>query len=75
MLNADYEILEVAPDYSWVLIGHPKREMGWLMARDARMDDARYDELLKKFENYNYTISAFKRIPQFKEQVGKPGYQ
>jgi apolipoprotein D and lipocalin family protein len=75
ILNADYEILEVAPDYSWVLIGHPKREMGWLMARDARMDDARYNELLKKFENYNYTISAFKRIPQFKEQVGKPGFQ
>jgi len=68
-------MLEGAPVYSWWLIGNPKREMGWLMARDAKMDDALYDELLKKFENYNYTISAFKRIPQFKEQIGKPGFQ
>jgi len=75
MLNADYEILEIAPDYSWVMIGHPKREMGWVMARDAKMDDMQYRELLKKFENYDYKISEFKRIPQFEEQVGKPGFQ
>jgi apolipoprotein D and lipocalin family protein len=75
MLNADYEILEIAPDYSWVLVGHPKREMGWVMARDAKMDAAQYDELLKKFENYQYKMSDFKRIPQFKDQIGKPGFQ
>ena len=75
MLNADYEILEVAPDYSWVIIGHPKREMGWVMARDANMDDALYDTLIKKFESYDYKTASFKRVPQFKEQVGKPGFQ
>lgn len=75
MLNADYEILEIAPDYSWVIIGHPKREMGWVMARDANMDDALYDTLIKKFENHNYKTEGFKRVPQFKEQVGKPGFQ
>ena len=78
LLNADYEILEIAPDYSWVLIGHPKREMAWVMARSAKMDDAQYEVLVKKFENYDYktsTISAIKRIAQFEEQVGKPGFQ
>lgn len=75
LLNADYEILEIAPDYSWVLIGHPKREMGWVMARDANIDDALYGTLLKKFETYNYKTTSFKRVPQFKEQVGKPGFQ
>jgi len=75
ILNADYEILEVAPDYSWAMIGHPKRKMGWLMARDAKMTDAQYALLIKKFENYKYSISDFKRIPQFAEQAGKPGFQ
>ncbi len=75
LLNADYQILEIAPDYSWVLIGHPKREMGWIMARDAKMSDEQYADLIKKFESYNYKISDFKRIPQFVEQVGKPGFQ
>lgn len=75
MLNADYEILEVAPDYSWALIGHPKREMGWLMARDPKMGEEQYSALVGKFGNYGYTKTDFKRIPQFAEQVGKPGFQ
>lgn len=78
MLNADYEILEIAPDYSWVLIGHPKREMAWVMARSAKMDDPQYEVLVKKFEKYDYkipAISSIKRIAQFEDQVGKPGFQ
>lgn len=75
LLNADYEILEIAPDYSWVMIGHPKRDMGWVMARDANMDAVLYATLMKKFENYDYKTASFKRVPQFKEQVGKPGFQ
>ncbi len=74
-LNADYEIIEIAPDYSWVLIGHPKREMGWVLARDPKMADGEYEGLVKKFEKFDYKISDFKRIPQFAEQVGKPGFQ
>ena len=75
ILNADYEILEVATDYSWALIGHPKKKMGWLFSRDPKMSDEQYDLLIKKFENYDYKISAFKRVPQFAEQAGKPGFQ
>ena len=75
LLNADYEILEIASDYSWVLIGHPKREMAWIMARSAKMDDTQYQLLVNKFEKYDYKTSAIKRIPQFEQQVGKPGFQ
>ena len=78
MLNADYEILEIATDYSWVLLGHPKREMAWVMARSAKMDDPQYEVLVKKFEKYDYkipAISSIKRIAQFEDQVGKPGFQ
>jgi len=74
-LNADYEILEIAPDYSWVIIGHPKREMGWVLARDPNMTDELYESLIRKFEKYDYKTSGFKRVPQFAEQVGKPGFQ
>lgn len=75
LLNAELEILEVAPDYSWALIGHPKKEMGWLFARNAVMSDEQYVELIKKFENYDYQPSSFLRIPQIPEQKGKPGFQ
>ena len=52
--------------------------MAWVMARSAKMDDAQYEVLVKKFEKYDYkipAISAIKRIAQFEEQVGKPGFQ
>ena len=75
LLNADYEILEIAPDYSWAIIGHPKREMGWVFSRDPKMTDELYESLLKKFEKYDYKSTDFKRVPQFSEQVGKPGFQ
>jgi apolipoprotein D and lipocalin family protein len=75
LLNADYEVLEVAEDYSWAVIGHPKKEMGWLFSRQQAMTDEQYALLIKKFENYGYQPSAFKRIPQFAEQKGKPGFQ
>lgn len=75
LMNADYEILEVAPDYSWALIGHPKRKLGWVFSRDPKMGDELHETLLNEIEKYDYQKTDFKRVPQFVEQVGKPGFQ
>jgi len=75
VVRADYLVLEVAPDYSWALIGQPSRKLGWVLARDPAMDDAQYAQLLNKFTGYGYDTVRFQRVPQFAEQVGKPGFQ
>ncbi len=75
LFRADYLILEVAPDYSWVLVGQPSRKLGWVLARDAAMSDDQYATLLQKFAGYGYDTRKFARIPQFAEQLGKPGFQ
>jgi apolipoprotein D and lipocalin family protein len=75
LVKADLLILEVAPDYSWALIGHPKRKMGWVFSRSQAMDDAQYQELRAKFAGYGYDIAQFQRVPQFAGQVGQPGFQ
>ena len=75
LFRADYLILETAPDYSWALIGQPSRKLGWVFSRDAAMDDKTYSGLLEKFRGYGYEPDRFKRVPQFAEQVGKPGFQ
>jgi len=31
----DYIIMDVAEDYSWVVVGHPSRNYWWLMAKEA----------------------------------------
>ncbi len=75
LFRADYLILDVASDYSWVLIGQPGGKLGWIMARKPTMDDARYRELLHAFSEYGYDPARFKRVPQLASQLGKPGFE
>jgi apolipoprotein D and lipocalin family protein len=75
LIRADYMILEVAPDYSWALIGQPSRKLGWVLARDPMMDDALYKTLLDKFRGFGYDTGKFMRVPQHREQIGLAGFQ
>jgi apolipoprotein D and lipocalin family protein len=64
VLDADYLVLDVAPDYSWALIGHPQRKYGYVFSRQPRMDDALYKQLLGKLGGYGYTTSRLQKVPQ-----------
>ena len=74
-LSADLEVLEVDPDYQWALLSNPRRSMAWLFSRQAAMDDARYAELVERFRRHGVDPAALKRVPQFREQLGQPGFQ
>ena len=47
----DYWILELAPDYSYAIVGHPQRRYGWILSRtrmlnidlDTRLRELGYD--------------------------------
>lgn len=75
LVRADYVVLEVAPDYSWALIGHPKRKLAWIFAREPHMGDALYDDLRARFARWGYDPARLQRVPQFPGQAGKPGFQ
>jgi len=75
LFRADYLILDVAPDYSWALVGQRSRKLGWVLARDPVMDDATYASLIEKFRGFGYDTTQFLRVPQIKEQLGKAGFQ
>lgn len=64
LVKADYLVLEVAPDYSWALIGHPSRDYAWLFAREQAMDDAEYAQLIGRFAQYGYDTKRLQRVPQ-----------
>jgi apolipoprotein D and lipocalin family protein len=36
----DYWVIGLAPDYSWAVVGEPRREYLWILARAPRLDDA-----------------------------------
>lgn len=69
-----YRIVEVAPDYSWALVGYPGRDLAWVFGREAVMDDALYQQLLEKAKSHGIDTSKLMRVPQVPEQVGKPGF-
>jgi apolipoprotein D and lipocalin family protein len=64
LLRADYLVLEVAPDYSWALIGQPSRKLAWVFSREPIMDDAQLARLLAKFPAYGYDPARLERVPQ-----------
>jgi len=69
-------ILEVAPDYSWALIGYPGREMAWIFARQPDMDAALYRQLaLRLRDKYEVNTDKLKRVPQHPEQADKLGFE
>ena len=74
-LSADLEVLEVDAEYQWALLSNPKRNMAWLFSREAAMDGARYAELVERFRRHGVDPAALKRVPQFREQLGQPGFQ
>jgi apolipoprotein D and lipocalin family protein len=69
-------VLEVAPDYSWAMLGYPGREMAWIFARKPDMDKDLYKELATRLrDDYGVNTDKLKRVPQHPEQVDRLGYE
>jgi len=69
-------VLEVAPDYSWALVGYPGREMAWIFSRTADMENAQYRELAARLrDEYGVNTDKLKRVPQHAEQVDRLGFE
>lgn len=51
----DYWILDLAKDYSWVLIGEPSGKYFWILARQKQLDPKLEEALLKKAEQLGYS--------------------
>ncbi|MBN8926322.1 MAG: lipocalin family protein [Rhodospirillales bacterium] len=63
-LYLSYLILYVDPEYRTALVGYPGRNYGWVLSRTPTIDDATYQDLLKRFAEKGYDPSKFVRIPQ-----------
>ena len=51
---ADYYVLEIDPDYQYVLIGSSSDKYLWIMSRDKTIPDTLRDELLQKLQARGY---------------------
>jgi apolipoprotein D and lipocalin family protein len=50
----DYWIIDLAKDYSWVLVGEPAGKYFWILARDKKLSPELEESLLIKAEKLGY---------------------
>ena len=51
----DYWILELDPEYRWVLVGEPKRKYLWILSRTPSLDQGTLDEILSRLPEKGYS--------------------
>ncbi len=52
----DYWIIELDPDYQWVVVSEPQRDYLWILSRTPQMPAATYQALLGKLEKRGFDL-------------------
>jgi apolipoprotein D and lipocalin family protein len=60
----DYWIMDLAPDYSYALVGEPSHTYLWVLARAPKLDSPVYERLLAKAAAQGYDTSKVQRTQQ-----------
>ncbi|MGI8469332.1 MAG: lipocalin family protein [Pyrinomonadaceae bacterium] len=66
---ADYWIIDLAPDYSYSVVGDPKREYLWILSRAPQMDSATYENILRGVEKKGFVPNKLIKTPQKVETI------
>ena len=59
----DYWVLDLDPDYRWVLVGEPARRYAWVLAREPKLDAATLEALLSKAAALGFERQDFVTTP------------
>ena len=64
LFPGDYWVLDLAPDYSYAVVGHPLRRYGWILSRSPTLPEATLDGILERLGAKGYDWNDFQRIDQ-----------
>ena len=56
MVWGDYWIIDLDPDYQWVMVSEPKREYLWILSRTPQLPAATYQALLAKLDKLGFDL-------------------
>ena len=62
----DYWVIGLSPDYQYAIVGEPERKYLWILSRTPTMDEATYQELLRRVESLGYQPGNLMKTPQSK---------
>ena len=54
----NYWILDLAPDYSYAVIGEPNREYLWVLARTPKLEEKTLDGILERVKKQGYDLAS-----------------
>jgi apolipoprotein D and lipocalin family protein len=54
--KVDYWIIDLAPDYSYVVVGHPDHKFLFIMSRKPTMDPKLHEELVARCKEMGYPV-------------------
>jgi apolipoprotein D and lipocalin family protein len=66
----DYWILDLDPDYRWVVVGHPSRNYLWILSRTPTLEETVYQQLLAGLPAKGYDPARLRRTPQQLPEAG-----
>jgi apolipoprotein D and lipocalin family protein len=59
-----YWIIDLDPEYQYAVIGHPSRNLGWILSRTPKLPDEVLKGIVERLEANGYTFSQFKMTNQ-----------
>jgi apolipoprotein D and lipocalin family protein len=67
-IGGEYRVLEIDPDYRFVLVGSSSADYLWILSRTPQLPEDTVNTLLKKAEKRGYDLRAFERVNQLKSE-------
>lgn len=61
--RGDYWVIDLAPDYSWAVIGEPRRRYLWILARTPQLPADTYRAILDRLPAQGYDPARVQRSP------------
>ena len=71
VVNFTFDVLHVEQNYQWMLLGHPSRDYGWIMAREKSLSDEDYQTAMSILAERGYDTARFELVPQFEYQLNQ----
>lgn len=66
LAEGDYYIIKLDVNYDYVLVGSPSRDYLWILARDTKLDEEIYQELLDVAKQQGFDTNRMVKTPQWK---------
>ncbi len=63
LITSPYLILYVNDEYDQTVIGHPDRDLAWIMTRSPQIDEATYEKLRTELVRRDFDLSKLQRVP------------